>query len=222
MTVHRIDPRRGYDLWSDAYDTTPNPVVRIDERITPGLVESRPGELVLDAGCGTGRSVTALRAGGGRVVGLDFSVGMLRVARRKHPDLPVAVADLQRPWPVRDGAVDAILCALVGEHLERLDVVIGEMWRTLAPGGRVVFSVYHPAMAEAGAEANFHRGEVEYRLGAVRHAVRDYTGAFVRAGFADPAVQEFAGDEALAADLPRARKYVGFPMLLVYQTSKPR
>ncbi len=32
MPVERIEPRQGYDLWSSAYDATPNPVVRLDER----------------------------------------------------------------------------------------------------------------------------------------------------------------------------------------------
>ena len=221
MDVRRVGPRRGYDLWGDTYDTTPNPVVRLDERVTPGVVRPRPGELVLDAGCGTGRYFPALLAAGGQVVGADFAGGMLRAAQVKHPGVPLVTADLQRPWPFRDGAFGAVLCALVGEHLDRLDAVAGEMARVLAPGGRLVFSVYHPAMAEAGKEAHFQRHGVEYRLGAERHVVRDYDGAFARAGFVQVRRREFHGDEALAAEVPAARKYVGFPMLLVYEAVVP-
>ena len=221
MPVHRLDPRQGYDLWADAYDATPNPVVRLDERVSPGLVRPAPGERILDAGCGTGRYFPALRPAECRVFGLDFSLGMLRVARRKHPGVPLVLADLQRTWPFRDGAFDAVLCALVGEHLQRLDTVFGETRRVLVPGGRVVFSVYHPAMAEAGKEANFWVGEVEVRLGAERHSVRDYTDALTRAGFEDLTVREFRGDAALAAEVASGSKFVDFPVLLVYQASTP-
>ncbi|MDP9355841.1 MAG: methyltransferase domain-containing protein [Chloroflexota bacterium] len=221
METRRVSPHQGYDLWSDTYDATPNPVVRLDQRVTPEMIRSRPAQRILDAGCGTGRYFPSLMAAGGQVVGTDFSLGMLRVARAKHPAVPLVAADLQAPWPFRDNAFDAVLCALVGEHLDRLPAVCAEMCRVLAPRGRAVFSVYHAAMAAAGKEANFRKGDVEYRLGAERYAVQDYSGAFEQAGFAKITVQEFRGDDQLAAEVPSARKYVGFPMLLVYEAIKP-
>ncbi len=221
MRIARPHTRRGYDLWSDAYDTTPNVVVSLDERVTPRFVRARRGEHVLDAGCGTGRYFSTLRSAGAAVVGLDFSLGMLRVARRKAPGIPLVLADLQRPWPFRDGAFDAVLCALVGEHLPHLPPTFGEVRRVLRPGGRVVFSVYHPAMAAAGKEAHFEKDGVEYRLGAALHSTEDYTAAFEGAGFAAVTMREVRGDEQLAERLPAARKYVGFPMLLVFEARKP-
>ena len=218
--VARPGARRGYDLWSDAYDETANPVVALDERITPQFVRARPGERVLDAGCGTGRYFPLLERSGCAVVGFDFSLGMLQVARRKQPDVPLVLGDLQRLWPFGDGAFDAVVCALVGEHLDDLATVFAEMWRILRGHGQAIFSVYHPAMAAAGIEAHFQRGEVEYRLGAVRHSVEDYAAAFERAGFARVAMREFRGDERLAEQIPRAEKFIGFPMLLVFQALK--
>ena len=52
----RIDARQGYDLWSETYDETPNPVVAMDVRHTLPLLAAGPGERILDAGCGTGRN----------------------------------------------------------------------------------------------------------------------------------------------------------------------
>lgn len=220
MSIHRPDTRQGYDLWSGTYDMTVNPVVALDERVTPHLVQPQPRERILDAGCGTGRYFPALRRTDSELVGLDFSLGMLRVARRKHPNIPLVLADLQRPWPFRDRAFDAIACALVGEHLQHLLPVFGEMERILRDQGRVVFSVYHPAMAAAGKEANFRRGLTEYRLGATRHSTEDYTEAFRQAGFANTTRREFHGDEPLAERVPAARKLIGFPVVLVFQAWK--
>lgn len=218
--VRRVPPRDGYDVWSDTYDATPNPVVAMDVRHTPAALAPRAGERILDAGTGTGRHLAAMRAGGARVVGVDFSLGMMRVAHRAHPEVPLAAADLQRALPFRDATFDAALCALVGEHLDQLDATFAELHRVLRPRARVVFSVYHPAMALAGVEANFEREGIEYRLGAETHAVADYVSAMTRAGFAAITVAELAGDEALMEMLPKAAKYLGFPVLLVLQGLK--
>ena len=220
MTEQRVGPRRGYDLWGESYDATANPVVALDERVTPGYVEARPGERVLDAGCGTGRYFSRLLAGRSRVVGVDFSVGMLEVARRRDPAVPLVAADLQWTWPFCDGAFDAVLCALVGEHLDDLGPFCGEMARVLTAGGRAVFSVYHPAMAEAGKEAHFVKDGVDYRLGALRHSLDDYRSAFEGVGFVDITFSEHVGDEELASSVPGAEKYLGFPVLVVFGMSR--
>jgi SAM-dependent methyltransferase len=221
MTVRRIDPLGGYDRWAETYDTTPNPVVAFDERVTPALIAPRPGERILDAGCGTGRHIGRLLAAGATVTGLDLSEGMLAVARSRFPDVAFAQGDLQARWPFADGAFDAVLCALVGEHLDDLDAVAEEMRRVITPGGRAVFSVYHPAMSAAGKEAHFERDGVEYRLGAVHHELADYRAAFEAAGFEGIDVSEHAGDEALVARNPDWARYRGFPMLVVFRMAVP-
>jgi SAM-dependent methyltransferase len=220
MSVERPGVRTGYDIWAATYDVTPNPVVAMDARVTVAAVAARPGERVLDAGCGTGRNIPALLAADAEVTGVDFSLGMLRVARERHPDVPLVQADMQVSWPFQDGSFDVVLCALVGEHLDRLDIVTREMRRVLAPGGRTVFSVYHPAMAEAGKEANFQRDGTEYRLGAVRHTRAGYTTAFERAGFGEISIDEYVGDADLARVEPAAERFIGFPLLIVMCASR--
>ncbi len=76
-------------------------------------------------------------------------------------------------------------------------------------------------MAEAGIEANFQKGGVEFRLGAFRHTVEDYLEAIEGAGFRDLLHREFAGDEALVDAIPSARKYLGFPILLLVEAVVP-
>ena len=223
MTAKKIEsvgPRQGYDLWSDAYDSTPNPVVAMDSRHTIALLAPQPGELILDAGCGTGRNFSKLERAGSSAIGIDFSFGMLNVARRNHSDFPVSLADLERTLPFETGSFDAVLCALIGEHLSALLSVVQEFYRVLRPGGRLVFSVYHPDMAAAGIEANFEQGGVEYRLGAFHYTVGEHQSFFADTGFVDTIVREFTGDEELVRSVPSAAKYLGFPILLVLTAKK--
>ena len=218
--IERVIARKGYDLWSETYDSTPNPVVAMDSRHTIGRLAPADRELILDAGCGTGRNLGRLFLSGSRPIGIDFSFGMLRVARRTHPDAPLAMADLEKPLPFRDGTFDAVLCALIGEHLVELRMVFFEFFRVLKTKGRVVFSVYHPVMSAAGIEANFERSGVEYRLGAVHYSVEEHIRMLKKAGFDDVHSHEFFGDEELVRSLPAAAKYLNSPVLLVLVGTK--
>ena len=213
--------REGYDRWSTSYDRTPNPLVALDRRYTVGILGPRRGEHILDAGCGTGANLGAMVHAGSVPVGLDLSHGMLRTTRRKFPAVPLAQADLNDPLPVRRRSFDAVLCALVGEHLTDLRGLFRELFVSLRNGGRLVFSVFHPEMVAAGIEANFEEADVEYRLGAVAHRVTDYLDLIERSGFRRIAAAEYCGDRTLAAEIPRAAKYLDQPLLLTVQALKP-
>src|SRR5207302_10671977 len=58
-----------------------------------GLLAPRPGERVLDLGCGTGHLTAALAAAGAGVVGLDRSEEMLAQARSAYPALEFVCGD---------------------------------------------------------------------------------------------------------------------------------
>lgn len=218
--VERVSAREGYDLWSETYDRTLNPVVAMDARHTLQILVPKRGEFILDAGCGTGRNLKSIIAAGSHPVGIDLSIGMLKVAKRNLPTAPLAVADLQSPLPFRASQFDAVLCALIGEHLDDLPTTFREMHQVLKPCGRLIFSVYHPEMAFAGKEANFQKANVEYRLGAVRHRVADYLNLLDDAGFGDISSKEFSGDEQLAEAVPAWSRYLDFPVLLAIEAKK--
>ena len=66
--IERPGVRAGYDRWSASYDATPNPVVALDRRHTLRALDPRPGERVLDAGCGTGAHLAAVCGAGSRAL----------------------------------------------------------------------------------------------------------------------------------------------------------
>jgi len=217
--IERVGAREGYDRWSETYESTPNPVVAMDSRHTIKILAPVAGELILDAGCGTGRNLRPLLTAGTAAVGIDFSIGMLQVARRQL-DVPLALADLHATLPFPDGCFDAVLCALIGEHLSDLGAVYSEFYRVLRPRGRLVFSVYHPEMSAAGIEANFEQAGVEYRLGAIHYSLAAHMQLLEEAGFGGIFAQEFNGDRDLIESIPAAEKYLDAPILLVLAAHK--
>jgi SAM-dependent methyltransferase len=111
------------------------------------VLGSVQGLAVLDLGCGPGLYAQELLARGARrVVGVDGSTEMLRLASRQVAG-PVAFhcQDLQTPlvW-ARDGEFDVAVMALVIHHLDDRVAALREVARVLRPGGRLVLSTHHP------------------------------------------------------------------------------
>ncbi|GGQ66777.1 class I SAM-dependent methyltransferase [Couchioplanes azureus] len=221
MQLQDIDTKSGYDLWAESYEETPNPVVAIDARHSMAVLAPAPGERVLDAGCGTGRNLAAMLAAGARPSGVDFSPGMLAVARRRHPGVPLIEADLEGRLPFGDGEFDAVYCALLAEHLAEPGRAMAEFARVLRPGGRLVLSVFHPVLAATGMSAQFERDGAAYRLVAHPHSVADYEGWITGAGLGGLRRHEVGGDAEMVAEVPWAAWLVGRPVLLVLAAEKP-
>jgi SAM-dependent methyltransferase len=145
---------------------------------------------------------------------------MLRIAQRSAPQAALVRADLNSELPLRSGAFDALLSALVSEHLTDLRRFFGQAFAALRRGGRFVFSAFHPELARSGVEANFERDGTEYRLGAERYTIDDYLNHISDAGFQRIAWQEHHADEELVGAVPQAAKYLGRPLLLLVHAER--
>lgn len=211
--------RKGYDRWAVLYDREANPLIAIEEPVVREAFGDVAGLEVLDLGCGTGRHSLWLASAGATVTGVDFSEGMLEEARAKPGAEAVRFLahDLQQPLPLAAGSFDLVVSGLVLEHLAALDAFFAEARRVLRPGGRAVVSAMHPAMFLKGVQARFTdpaSGE-KVQPGSFAHSIGEFVMAAVRAGFAIEGVDERAPDADFAARLPRAEKYVDWPMLVV-------
>ncbi|MEV8106920.1 methyltransferase domain-containing protein [Streptomyces sp. NPDC088135] len=105
-----------------------------------------PGDAVLDAGCGTGRALPALRAAvgpQGTVLGVDLTPAMLASAVRAGRDHEgtLLLADVAR-LPLRSGALDAVFGSGLISHLSHPGPDLAELARVVRPGGRL--ALFHP------------------------------------------------------------------------------
>jgi SAM-dependent methyltransferase len=118
--------------------------VRERKRAAYALLELKPGESVLDVGCGPGTDVFELESmvgPTGRVVGVDASSTMIDEARRRATErgsrVELRVADAES-LDLADSTFDAVRTERVLMHLGDPGRAIGEFVRVLKPGGRVV------------------------------------------------------------------------------------
>jgi ubiquinone/menaquinone biosynthesis C-methylase UbiE len=213
----------GYDRWASIYDDDANPLPILEGTLADQLLGELRGLEVLDLGCGTGRHAISMASRGARVTAVDFSEGMLKRAKEKRGDANITfqICDLTKPLPFAAAAFDLVLCALVLDHIADLESFFQEMRRVCRSSGFVVVSTVHPAMMLRGVQARFRDPEngAEIRPKSYPHEMSDYVMAATRAGFIFDHLSEHSVSEKLANRFERARKYVGWPILLLVRLS---
>lgn len=130
------------------------------------LARLKPGESVLDVGCGTGTlAITAKRRVGstGKVYGIDASPEMIARASKKARKARVEVIfknEVVEALPFPDAHCDAVLSTLMLHHLPRMtrEQCVLEIRRVLKPGGRVLAVDFGgTGRKKKGLLAHFHR-----------------------------------------------------------------
>lgn len=122
---------------------------RLDRRWREQLIRvllSSGAEMILDLGTGTGDlalSAAASAKGRARVVGLDFSFEMLRLAQRKrqiaaHGEKAFFVDGSAMASPFKEAVFDGVMTAFVLRNVSDLSVFFQQAARVLRPGGKLV------------------------------------------------------------------------------------
>jgi demethylmenaquinone methyltransferase / 2-methoxy-6-polyprenyl-1,4-benzoquinol methylase len=107
-------------------------------------IAPRKGMKILDLAAGTGASSVKLREAGAEVVSCDFSVGMLRVGKRRNPELDLIAGDALK-LPFADDTFDVVTISWALRNVNDVTVALREMLRVTRPGGRlVVLEQSHP------------------------------------------------------------------------------
>lgn len=144
------------------------------------LLDAKPGERILDLGCGSGQLTAKIAEKGAQAVGIDASAEMIAQARANFPGIEFQVGDattftLAEP-------VDAVFSNAVLHWVKNAEAAIDCVFRSLKPGGRFVM--------EMGG-----KGNIRTLMAAVREAagelespwfypsVGEYTAMLEKSGF---------------------------------------
>ena len=220
------------DEWVDL--TTDDPFYDLFNE--PAFLElvPEPGALTLDVGCGEGRMARELTARGHRVVGVDGSPSLARLAAEHPQPTTVATADITR-LPIASAVADLVVCFMVLMDVEDLVRSVAELARVVAPGGVVCAAILHPIITSGlfvpdDPHRTFFMGE--YRT-PMRHVIEigrpngqlfpfrvshrpieDYSRAFEAAGLALTALREPRPSDELVGERPEFANYQRVPDFL--------
>jgi len=100
------------------------------------LLDVKPGERILDLGCGTGDLAKQIQERGAEVIGIDASPEMIAKAKAKYPELDFSVANAASFH--FDEPFDAVFTNAVLHWIHDADGVIKSVYNALKPGGRFV------------------------------------------------------------------------------------
>ena len=180
-----------FDLYAD----------RFDEHLQGELAYQAPSQLaallaehaaqpggwrVLDLGCGTGLVGAALTGRCSDLVGVDLSAGMLAKAEARGGYHRLMQGDVLQVMEAEPAAgFDAVIAADVFIYVGKVDEVVAQAKRLLAPGGLLAFTVESMEAAEpAPTEVERQRGHRLERSGRYTHAEAHLRELAARHGFA--------------------------------------
>ncbi|WP_394248242.1 demethylmenaquinone methyltransferase [Arthrobacter pityocampae] len=110
-------------------------------RIVVDAVGAEPGQRVLDLAAGTGTSSEPYADAGIDVVACDFSLGMLKVGKRRRPDIDFVAGDAT-DLPFADNSFDACTISFGLRNVNEPQKALAEMLRVTRPGGRLVIAEF--------------------------------------------------------------------------------
>lgn len=110
-------------------------------KIVLDAVDAVPGQRVLDLAAGTGTSSEPYADAGVDVVACDFSLGMLRVGKRRRPDIDFIAGDATN-LPFADNSFDAVTISFGLRNVNEPKKALAEMVRVAKPGGRLVIAEF--------------------------------------------------------------------------------
>lgn len=119
------------------------------EVILPNLlriINPKPGQKIIDIGCGTGFFARALAEKGAVLTGLDNSADMIKTATTfKTPAaITYLVGSADNLKLLKNATYDAALIVLALQNMEHLAKVFNEAARVLKPGGTIYLVLNHP------------------------------------------------------------------------------
>jgi len=179
----QISAEEGYRLWAPTYDSAPNPLLALEERLLRGLLQGTEAGRVVDIGCGTARWARYFRSQGAAAFAIDLSPEMLEMAGR-YPELSqrLMLGDASN-LPLRDQSMDLLVCSFALGHMSNLAQVFAEWSRIAHTGATLAISDLHPDALTAGWTGTFRVDDTVYSIVNYRHSLEMVRATAESAGF---------------------------------------
>ncbi|CAL68055.1 class I SAM-dependent DNA methyltransferase [Christiangramia forsetii] len=188
---------KSYDQWSSQYDTNKNRTRDMDHLVTKKILQNLEFKSVLELGCGTGKNTKWLQTRTSKILAVDFSEEMLKLAKNKinNPEVIFYKADITKPWNWTEENFELITCNLILEHIEDLRFIFNQTFAKLESGGYFFISELHPFKQYVGSKARFDSENGEVELETFTHHISEFLDAAQSAGFQLHKFNEYFDEE---------------------------
>ena len=149
---------QGYDRW---FDTKKGAMAdRFEKELISRIAELKPGEIILDVGCGTANHIQHFLKRGMKTIGLDISFPMLRVARNKLRERGELCLGRAEALPFKANSFDCVSLITTLEFVEdplktlqeavrvsRKKIILGILNKySLTALGRKIKGIFRPSI----------------------------------------------------------------------------
>ena len=129
------------------------------------MLENVEGQNLLDAGCGEGYLSRLMAERGAIVTAVDYSEGLLDIARERTPDklgINYLRENLENLSSINDSTFTIIVSCLVLQDVPDHQKAVQEMYRVLQPGGVFILVISHPCFSSDGGWIKDSDGKKEF------------------------------------------------------------
>ena len=200
---------KAYNSWAGQYDTNENKTRDLDIKATIETLSKYKFRYVLELGCGTGKNTGWLLNKAERVVGLDFSLEMLKAAKKKITDNRAVFkkANLNKEWEIENQCADLITSSLTLEHIDNLHHIFNQANQKLRSNGIFFISELHPFKQYVGSKAKFETESGVEELIVFTHHISDYIDSAENNDFKLLEINEWFDDNS-KKEIPRLISFV--------------
>ena len=192
-----MNVKEAYKNWSQQYDTNINKTRDLEAFSIRDVLSDIKFNNCLEIGCGTGKNTEWLITKGENIVAVDVSDEMLSIARQKITNKSVSFlkADVIENWDFICETFDLVVCSLVLEHIENIEIIINRIAEHLEIGGVFYIGELHPFKQYTGSKAKFETEAGEQIVTSFTHHVTEFTQAAKAHGLKIEEIKEYFDDD---------------------------